>query len=158
MGAGADIFAACRLRLVDGDASFAFPGASGFGLVLGTRRLAALVGTSTALDWVQKAHVVSAQEAQRAGLISDAITSEEGLAEAINRSLHLPAHMTAALRAAIEPESQMNDAKDLESLVRSAAHPGLRDRILAYQPGNLPHASPRLMVQRTIAARKVVSK
>ena len=45
LGAGADLFAACSERWIVGDASFAFPGA-GFGLVLGTSRLASLVGAT----------------------------------------------------------------------------------------------------------------
>ncbi len=47
-GAGADLFAACDWRIGFPSASFAFPG-SGFGLILGTRRLAARIGNDVAL-------------------------------------------------------------------------------------------------------------
>ncbi|GLC91799.1 enoyl-CoA hydratase [Cupriavidus sp. TA19] len=144
MGAGADVFAACRLRLAEGNASFAFPGASGFGLVLGTRRLAALVGSSTALNWIETGRGVPAAEAQRAGLVSAFLPNEQSIAEEVSQQLNMPTHMAAALRSAIEPEAGMNDAKDLERLVRSAALPGLRDRISTY-------------VQRAMAARLTVT-
>jgi len=45
-GAGADLSAACRYRLADPSARFAMPGLQ-FGLALGTRRFAALVGEMT---------------------------------------------------------------------------------------------------------------
>src|SRR3546814_15241911 len=51
IGAGADMFVACQRRIVVGEAAFRFPGAA-FGLVLGTGRLARLVGSASACDWV----------------------------------------------------------------------------------------------------------
>ena len=44
-GAGVDLFGACKWRLAAPEASFRMPGLK-FGLVLGTRRFAALVGAS----------------------------------------------------------------------------------------------------------------
>ena len=46
-GAGVDLFGACKWRLATPDASFRMPGLK-FGLVLGTRRFAALVGAERA--------------------------------------------------------------------------------------------------------------
>ena len=48
-GAGADIFAACRWRIADESARFAMPGLQ-FGIVLGTRRLGALIGEAQAYE------------------------------------------------------------------------------------------------------------
>ena len=53
VGAGADLFAACTHRLAAPGTQFAFPGASGFGLVLGTRRLVQRVGAERARRWVE---------------------------------------------------------------------------------------------------------
>ena len=46
-GAGVDLFAACKWRVAAPEATFRMPGLA-FGVVLGTRRFAALVGTDTA--------------------------------------------------------------------------------------------------------------
>ncbi|WP_077000981.1 enoyl-CoA hydratase/isomerase family protein [Variovorax sp. KK3] len=132
MGAGADLFAACRLRLAGADASFAFPGARGFGLVLGTRRLAALVGVPMALRWVESACAVSAAEARDAGLASELADVPEQCAKHVADALAVPAPVRLALQSASEPDAARHDADDLASLVRSAAAPGLRDRIAAY--------------------------
>ncbi|MFX8308781.1 enoyl-CoA hydratase-related protein, partial [Acinetobacter baumannii] len=58
-GAGADLFAACDRRLAFADASFAFPG-SGFGLVLGTARLAGRIGDAAARRLLLDGSVIDA--------------------------------------------------------------------------------------------------
>jgi enoyl-CoA hydratase/carnithine racemase len=132
MGAGADLFAACTVRAVQGDASFAFPGARGFGLVLGTRRLTERVGTQTALEWVESARAIPAEEALRTGLATvraEQPADVDGLIAA--RTL---AHegLRDALARAASPSRAQDDASDLERLVHSAARRGLRDGIAAY--------------------------
>src|SRR5690606_37148063 len=79
VGAGADLFAACDLRLLAPGAQLRFPGA-GFGIVLGTRRLARRVGEATALRWVSEATTVGADEAAAAGLASAVLTVGPGQA------------------------------------------------------------------------------
>jgi enoyl-CoA hydratase len=141
MGAGADLFAACDLRLAHPDASFAFPGAGGFGLVLGSRRLAARVGADTALDWVLTGRTIAAGQARSSGLVSELVDGPEAIGSMLAARSHPDTWLHQALRAAVDPAAQANDALDLERLVRSAARPGLRDRIAAY-------------VQRSAAARQ----
>ena len=51
-GAGADIVASCSQRIASADSSFRMPGLQ-FGIVLGTRRLAALIGGDAARDILQ---------------------------------------------------------------------------------------------------------
>ena len=104
-GAGADLFAACERRLAHADASFRFPGAQ-FGIVLGTRRLATRVGADTALALVTEAREWDAGQARAAGLAD------------------------TVLRAATHDDRR--DA-DLAALVRSAAEPGLVQRVCAYR-------------------------
>lgn len=67
-GAGADLVAACQQRCITPDTTLSFPGATGFGLVLGTRRLAERVGKEIALEWVGTGRLVAADEALATGL------------------------------------------------------------------------------------------
>ena len=132
MGAGADLFAACRVRIIDGDAAFSFPGASGFGLVLGTRRLAAIVGVAAARDWIVSGRVVGAREALGSELATDMSPPGESGARwaAVGRPVDL--QTAAALRVALGEHAPERDRQDLALLVESAARPGLKQRIAAY--------------------------
>lgn len=132
MGAGADLFAACTVRAIHGDASFAFPGARGFGLVLGTRRLAGRVGPQAALDWVESARTIAADEALRTGLASLRIDQPQDVAAVLAARSLQHAGVREALAHAVSPSQAREDAGDLDQLVRSAARAGLRDRIAAY--------------------------
>ena len=131
-GAGADIFTACAMRLVQGEASLAFPGARGFGLVLGTRRLCELVGRQTALSWIESATVVTAAEATRTGLATGAMGADTALDQLISERTSIDATLREALQRAAQPHRDFEDALDLKRLVESAARPGLRDRIASY--------------------------
>ncbi len=150
MGAGADLFAACDRRMLAPGASLRFPGA-GFGIVLGTRRLAARVGDATALQWVSEGTAVDARAALDAGLatavLEHDLPQDEPAAAAAAAATALAAiplpsvdrSTFAALRAAIGDDGA--DA-DLAALVRSAARPGLKARLLAYRDRQLA-ARPR---------------
>ena len=147
-GAGADLFAACDLRIAVTGASFRFPGA-GFGIVLGTRRLAERVGTERARAWVSDGATVEAEQALACGLASrlfDAVQAGDdwrqlacGPAPAIDRDTL--AMIRAASRSTGAPGGDMLADADLAALVRSAtrsitpgkAGPGLRERIAAYR-------------------------
>jgi len=136
MGAGADLFAACSHRLIDGSAGFAFPGARGFGIVLGTRRLAARVGRQLALDWTSSGRLIGDKEALASGLASAHLEGSAALPErleALRRDA--PAEGVGALLRALEDDAAGEDARDLSALVRSAARPGLQSRVAAYVAG-----------------------
>jgi enoyl-CoA hydratase/carnithine racemase len=138
-GAGADLFAACKERWIVGDAGFAFPGAA-FGLVLGSARLATLVGPVLATRWIESGERIDAAAARVAGLATrhvapDALPAESArLRERVCR-LDATAHhaLHAAIDATRRPRGDAGDAQDLAHLVRSAARPGLRERIAAYR-------------------------
>lgn len=121
-GAGADLFAACDHRIALPGASFAFPG-PGFGLVLGTARLAGLVGDGAARRLLLAGAAVPAAEALRIGLAT-------GEADALPELTRLDAETVAALHARTR---RADDAGDLAALARSVARPGLKARILAYR-------------------------
>jgi enoyl-CoA hydratase/carnithine racemase len=127
-GAGADLFAACDLRLAAPGTQWRFPGAA-FGIVLGTRRLGEQVGVDRALAWVATGALIGTEEALARGLATAVVARGEdwraGLAPpSVGRATH------AALRAAARVDRR--DA-DLAALVRSAAPPGLARRIAAYR-------------------------
>ncbi|WP_158215365.1 enoyl-CoA hydratase/isomerase family protein [Candidimonas nitroreducens] len=136
-GAGADLFAACDLRLAVQGSRYAFPGA-GFGLVLGTRRLAVRVGMQRTHDLTCEGTVLDAAQALQAGLASHlAATPEEAeaLLATLTRPPATPRATVAALRAAALADTH-GDA-DLLALVRSAAEPGLKNRIVQYRQAQL---------------------
>lgn len=132
-GAGADLFAACDLRYATAQTEWRFPGA-GFGLVLGTRRLASLVGQGRAMDWVAHGRRIDATNAMSAGfatgLLEDPIQWREHLPLlAVDRSTY------AQLKAATRPDFSQ---ADLAALVGSAALPGLADRLEKYKNSSKP--------------------
>jgi enoyl-CoA hydratase/carnithine racemase len=146
-GAGADLFAACDLRIALSGASFRFPGA-GFGIVLGTRRLAERVGTDRARAWVSDGATVDAEQALACGLASQLIDPAQraadptqpteltrhgtddgrrlacGPAPAIDRDTL--AMIRAASRSTGGPGGDMLADADLAALVRSATSATIR--------------------------------
>ncbi|MFO1327903.1 MAG: enoyl-CoA hydratase/isomerase family protein [Rubrivivax sp.] len=122
-GAGADLFAACERRIAAPDASFRFPGAQ-FGIVLGTRRLAERIGSDAARALVTGGGTLDAPQALAAGLATAIGSDVDGPAPAVD------APTAAAIRAATRRDAP--DA-DLAALVRSAAQPGLVERMRAYR-------------------------
>lgn len=127
-GAGADLFATCDLRYAAADAEWRFPGA-GFGLVLGTRRLASLVGQPQALDWVTHGRRIDAAGALEFGLASALLGHADDWRSTLP-SLAVDRSTQAQLKAATRPDHR--DA-DLAALVRSAARPGLAERLENYK-------------------------
>ena len=122
-GAGADLLVACEQRLVGSDTTLRFPGAQ-FGLVLGTRRLAERIGVDAARALVLEGGEFDATQALALGLASR-ITDSLALAP-----LRTSGDTGRAVRAA--SRSDLRDA-DLAALVRSAAVPGLQQRIAQYR-------------------------
>ncbi len=122
-GAGADLLVACEQRLVGSDTTLRFPGAQ-FGLVLGTRRLAERIGVDAARALVLEGGEFDATQALALGLASR-ITDSLALAP-----LRTSGDTGRAVRAA--SRSDLRDA-DLAALVRSAAVPGLQQRITQYR-------------------------
>jgi enoyl-CoA hydratase/carnithine racemase len=129
-GAGADLFAACDVRLAAPDADFRFPGA-GFGLVLGTRRLAVRVGRDEARRFCCEGRSATASLAMACGLVGALVPDAS--------SAHVLEHCRVSATDRLTIESlrsvtamQDSDA-DLAALVRSASRPGLRQRIVDYR-------------------------
>lgn len=130
-GAGVDLLAVCRRRVATDDATFRMPGLK-FGLVLGTRRFAAIVGKDKATDILSSAKTFTAQEARGSGIVHSLAEQDEWaqvLAATSSTAGLLPAASRAALYAAV---ADVQADADLANLVRSAAVPGIKERIAAY--------------------------
>lgn len=133
-GAGADIFAACDYRIAQPATTFRFPG-SGFGIVLGTRRLCARVGEGVARRWIAGNEEVAAGDAAAASLataLTELDSAESWIAEELP-ALRVQRGTLDDLYRASRPD--LRDA-DLAHLVRSAVREGLRDRIMTYVNGD----------------------
>lgn len=130
-GAGVDLAAVCRLRVAAPDATFRMPGLK-FGLVLGTRRFADIVGPERAARVLQQSATFDADAALQMGFVhqlAQAPQWDEIVASAHSEAVALPDAMRATLYRVLAP--QHSDAA-LAELVRSAAAPGLKDRIAEY--------------------------
>ncbi len=131
-GAGADLFAVCDHRVALAGASFAFPGPA-FGLVLGTGRLAGLVGEGAARRVLLAGATIEAEAALAMGLATQ-VVEPDGVAAAIDAGRNAATRLDAPTVAALHGRTRRaDDAGDLAALARSVARPGLKDRILAYR-------------------------
>jgi len=130
-GAGADLFAAAQIRIATPDLRLSFPGVK-FGIALGTKRLALRMGPDAALEALNAEGPMDAEHAHRYGLATK-IASRETWPSMIERFIDAPPivdrdvglHALPRLMAA-------DDEADLAALVRSAARPGLKERIMCY--------------------------
>ena len=136
-GAGADLFAVCDHRLTLPGASFVFPGPA-FGLVLGTARLARLVGDGTARRLLLAGDSIAAEQAVSLGLAT-AMAAEEDLPNAIETAQRAASRLDALTMIALHHRTRTaDDAGDLAALAQSVARPGLKARIQAYRANMAP--------------------
>lgn len=131
-GAGVDLFAACNRRVSHPDASFKMPGL-GFGLVLGTRRFASLVGSTWAREVLHDGVTFDAGEAVEHGFATAVVEREqwpERLASARKQISSISTDAASRLFRVSRPDTR--DA-DMAELVASAARPGLSGRLRDYR-------------------------
>ncbi|MCW0192589.1 MAG: enoyl-CoA hydratase/isomerase family protein [Rhodococcus sp.] len=131
-GAGADLVAACTYRIGTSRAKFRFPGFR-FGVALGTRRLANIVGTDRARAILLENRTLSAEEAMEVGLLTHLVDELE-LVPTAERLLAQHAGLSRAAAACLLrlTGGDTNDA-DLADLIRSLAPKGLHERIARYR-------------------------
>jgi enoyl-CoA hydratase/carnithine racemase len=72
VGGGAEVAAACDIRVCDPSARFRFPGAA-LGFPVGAAKLIGLVGLGTAKDLVLTSRTFAADEALRVGFVQDVV-------------------------------------------------------------------------------------
>jgi enoyl-CoA hydratase/carnithine racemase len=130
-GAGADLVATCDRRVAAPTARFRMPGLR-FGLVLGTRRLAALIGTDAAHEILSTSRIFEAVEAERLGFVQRLAEPDTwpDLVSGIADAQRLEPAAAAWLKERVKPDTR---AGDLAALVDSASVPGLKDRIRAFR-------------------------
>lgn len=133
IGAGADLVCACSQRIAAPDTTFRLPGLY-FGVVLGTRRLAARVGTDHAARIQRGGVTLNAAEALRLGFVSETTPTErwqDRVAEVAEKAaaVSAPARLPFA-RAASGP---FDGDADMADLARAASAPGLAERIRAFR-------------------------
>ena len=132
VGAGADIVAACSRRVATAESRFRMPGLQ-FGIVLGTRRLAALIGNDAARDILQTSQVFDAEHARSCGFLTDVCASDDWPAlvtQAVVDTAALADEPSRALLQQSRDDRHLD--QDMAALVRSASRPGLAKRIAAY--------------------------
>lgn len=140
-GAGVDLVCACSRRIAAPEASFCMPGLQ-FGLVLGTRRLALRIGADRAREMLLESRTFDGREAAAIGFLTGLVPEGEWDAE-IARAERAVALLDAPAREALHRVSIPDTrAEDLDALVRSAASPGLIDRMRRYR-GRLVSSQPR---------------
>jgi enoyl-CoA hydratase/carnithine racemase len=130
-GAGVDLVAVCRHRVAASDAVFRMPGLK-FGLVLGTRRFAHIVGPDVARRLLEETGSFGAEQARAMNFIHDVADpgAWDGVLEgAVKAASALDDTARHGLYRAVS--TSQPDA-DLAALVRSAARNGLKQRLLQY--------------------------
>ena len=133
-GAGVDLVAACRYRIASPEATFCMPGLK-FGLVLGTRRFGAIVGSARAARILGQAatfHAAEALDLQFVQRIVEPDAWDEAIADAQANAAALDDATRRLLYGALSADKP--DA-DLAAVVRSAARPGLHERLARYIAG-----------------------
>jgi len=134
-GAGVDLFGACRWRIAAPEATFRMPGL-GFGIVLGTRRFAAIVGRDRARAILESLATFDATRAHEMNFVTR-IAAQDAWPGVIDEALATARAIPPASRALLyEVLDGGTDAADMADLVRSASAPGLKDRIRAYLDRN----------------------
>ncbi|MEM1198744.1 MAG: enoyl-CoA hydratase/isomerase family protein [Pseudomonadota bacterium] len=130
-GAAADLVAACQWRVCSPEARFRMPGLN-FGVVLGTNRLANLLGADTAQDLLARSKPFSAEEALAGGFVRE-IAGQQAWPALQTRALEAAQALSRADYAAMTRRTRLSDREgDMAALVRSAAAGSIKQRISAY--------------------------
>lgn len=134
-GAGVDLMAVCKHRVACVDATFRMPGLK-FGLVLGTRRLARLIGAERTRQVQQVAKTLDARESLSVGLVSE-LGEINTWDQIVDQQQQFASALTPQARAALYGVlHHCTDDQDMADLVRSVTLPGLKQRIAKYRTGD----------------------
>ncbi len=131
-GAGADIVACCSRRIAAPDTAFRMPGLR-FGIVLGTRRLAERVGSDKARELLRTTRGFSADEALGCGFLTAVAARDQWPAMLAAAQAEAEALAPAAAAALNRRTLTDTRAEDMAELARSAATPGLKERIRRFR-------------------------
>lgn len=137
LGAGADLVAACDYRIGTDDARLGFPGIR-FGVILGTRHLAGLLGGQRARELLLEGRIVDAATAHEIGLLSERCPADRFEARVDEITAHAAALDPNALEALLRLTRMPASDVDLAELNRSTSRPGLAERMRAHARRALP--------------------
>lgn len=135
-GAGVDIIASCKQRVATNKTSFRFPGIK-FGLILGTRRFQKIVGTQNALSILSSTKNFDSAEALKIGFLQQLCEQDDWqkvIEQAEEDVSILPSITRQNLYRVLYSPTESDE--NLAALVRSAAVPGLKERIRNYLNSN----------------------
>lgn len=136
-GAAADVFAACQRRVADEETKFRMPGLR-FGIVLGTRRLSRLVGPDAALDILETTRIFDVKDGLSMGFVQQTCAKENWpaiIAKSSDAARMLGYSAKRSMHENVRGDEEALN-KDLAVLVRSAAVPGLKERIQEFVAAN----------------------
>jgi enoyl-CoA hydratase/carnithine racemase len=135
MGAGADIVASCTYRIGTEASKFRFPGFR-FGVALGTRHLAQLVGMQRARDILLTGATLDAKTAFDIGLLTH-LSGPDDLRQRADELIGQTGSLDTRARNRISHlTAPQSDDGDMAELVRSVSAPGLHERIAQYRAGH----------------------
>jgi enoyl-CoA hydratase len=130
-GAGVDLFAACNWRVCTPDATFRMPGLK-FGLVLGSTRFAALVGSQKACQILDSSATFDAAQAHAMGFATQ-LAEETAWPEVLKAALDTAGNLSPVARGMLyEALADHDYDRDMAALIRSLSVPGLKERIQGY--------------------------
>ncbi len=122
LGGGCELALACHIRLASDNAKFGQPEVNlgiipGYG---GTQRLARLINTGRAMEYILTADMISADEAYRIGLVNKVYPQDELLDKAIEMVKKITAKGQQAIRLAMKAvkavdETSLKEGQNLEA-------------------------------------------
>ena len=122
LGGGCELALACHIRLASDNAKFGQPEVNlgvipGYG---GTQRLARLINTGRAMEYILTADMISADEAYRIGLVNKVYPQNELLDKAIEMARKITGKGQQAIRLAMNAvravdEMSLNEGQNLEA-------------------------------------------
>lgn len=141
-GAGADVVAACNFRIGAAGTRFRFPGFQ-FGIALGTRHLARVVGADCAREILLTNAVIDGPQALACRLLTHLVEADD-----FDRTTAQILEGTSGLEAASLKRLLANTIadtrdQDLADLVRLASVPGIHERIAKYRDASAAAADGR---------------
>jgi len=131
-GAGADLLAACAIRVAAPATTFRMPGLR-FGVVLGTRRLAHRIGADYARSILSESRTFGTDEALGINFIT-AIADQPQWGDIVQRAQTHCEQLTPAAASALHRQTTPDTrADDMNALARSISVPGIKERIRLYR-------------------------
>ncbi len=118
LGGGCELSLACTIRLASGNAKFGQPEVNlgiipGYG---GTQRLARLINSGRALEYILTGNMMNAEEAYRIGLVNHVYTQENLLEEAEKLAMKIISKGQVAIKMSLNAVNSVDELSENEGL------------------------------------------